>query len=214
MPMPFSDGQINIISMSSKAPGGFTVGDLGRLYEILPLLSRLFEVQALKMMASTLLGTYLGKNTGQRVLDGLIKRGDGETIHALIWFSDLRSSTPMSETLSGDAYLATLNEFFDSMVGSIMENVGEVLKFIGDAVLAIFPIAEPDSAAPEACGQALAAIRAARSHIQEINLQRCERELPAIEFGVGLHIGDVTYGNVGSTDRLDFTVTVNGGPGS
>ena len=206
MPMPFSDGQINIISMSSKAPGGFTVGDLGRLYEILPLLSRLFEVQALKMTASTLLGTYLGKNTGQRVLDGLIKRGDGETIHALIWFSDLRSSTPMSETLSSDAYLATLNEFFDSMVGSIMENGGEVLKFLGDAVLAIFPIADPDSAAPEACGQALTAIRGARGRIKEINLQRCERDLPAIEFGVGLHIGDVTYGNVGSTDRLDFTV--------
>ena len=142
MPMRFSNGQINIVSMSSRAPGGFTVGDLGRLYEILPLLSRLLEVQALKMTASTLLGTYLGKNTGRRVLDGLVKRGDGETLHALIWFSDLRNSTPMSETLSSDAYLATLNEFFDCMVGSIVENGGEVLKFIGDAVLAIFPIAD------------------------------------------------------------------------
>ena len=206
MPMPFSDGQINIISMSSKAPGGFTVGDLGRLYEILPLLSRLFEVQALKMTASTLLGTYLGKNTGQRVLDGLIKRGDGEPIHALIWFSDLRSSTSMSQAVSSDAYLATLNEFFDCMIGSIEENGGEVLKLIGDAVLAIFPVADPDSTAPEACGQALAAIRGVRGRIQDINLQRGERLLPAIEFGVGLHIGDVIYGNVGSTDRLDFTV--------
>ena len=206
MPMRFSDGQINIISMSSKALGGFTVGDLGRLYEILPLLSRLLEVQALKMTASTLLGTYLGKNTGQRVLDGLIKRGDGETIHALIWFSDLRNSTPMSETLSSDAYLATLNEFFDCMVGSIVENGGEVLKFIGDAVLAIFPIVDPDGADPEACGQALAAVRGARGHIQELNRKRNDRELPAIEFGVGLHRGDVTYGNIGSTDRLDFTV--------
>ena len=206
MPMRFSDGQINIISMSSKAPGGFTVGDLGRLYEILPLLSRLLEVQALKMTASTLLGTYLGKNTGQRVLDGLIKRGDGETIHALIWFSDLRNSTPMSETLSSDAYLTTLNEFFDCMVGSIVENGGEVLKFIGDAVLAIFPIVEPDSAGPEACGQALAAVRGARGRIQELNQQRSDRDLPAIESGVGLHRGDVTYGNIGSTDRLDFTV--------
>ena len=206
MPMRFSDGQINIISMSSKAPGGFTVGDLGRLYEILPLLSRLLEVQALKMTASTLLGTYLGKNTGQRVLDGLIKRGDGETIHALIWFSDLRNSTPMSDTLSSDAYLATLNEFFDCMVGSIVDNGGEVLKFIGDAVLAIFPIVDPHSAAPEACGQALAAVRGARGRVQELNRQRSDRGLPAIEFGVGLHRGDVTYGNVGSTDRLDFTV--------
>ena len=204
--MRFSDGQINIVSMSSRAPGGFTVGDLGRLYEILPLLSRLLEVQALKMTASTLLGTYLGKNTGRRVLDGLVKRGDGETLHALIWFSDLRNSTPMSETLSSDAYLATLNEFFDCMVGSIVENGGEVLKFIGDAVLAIFPIADADNAKPEAGGQALAAVRSARRRIQELNRQRGDRKLPAIEFGVGLHRGDVTYGNVGSTDRLDFTV--------
>ena len=206
MPMRFSDGQINIVSMSSKAPGGFTVEDLGRLYEILPLLSRLLEVQALKMTASTLLGTYLGKNTGQRVLDGLIKRGDGETIHALIWFSDLRNSTPMSEALSSDAYLATLNEFFDCMVGSIVENGGEVLKFIGDAVLAIFPVADPDGADPEAGSRTLAAVRAVRGRIQELNVKRSERELPAIEFGVGLHRGDVTYGNIGSTDRLDFTV--------
>ena len=206
MPMRFSDGQINIISMSSKAPGGFTVADLGKLYEILPLLSRLFEVHALKMTASTLLGTYLGKNTGQRVLDGLIKRGDGETIHAIIWFSDLRNSTPMSKRLPSDAYLATLNEFFDCMVGSIVENGGEVLKFIGDAVLAIFPVADPNSADPEACGKALAAARSARVRIEEINVQRSERELPGVEFGIGLHRGDVTYGNIGSTDRLDFTV--------
>ena len=112
----------------------------------------------------------------------------------------------MSETLSSDAYLATLNEFFDCMVGSIVENGGEVLKFIGDAVLAIFPIADPDSARPEAGGQALAAVRSVRGRIQEINRQRRDRKLPAIEFGVGLHRGDVTYGNVGSTDRLDFTV--------
>ena len=206
MPMRFSDGQINIISMSSRAPGGFTVGDLGRLYEILPLLGRLLEVQALKMNASTLLGTYLGRNTGRRVLDGLVKRGDGETLHALIWFSDLRNSTPMSDTLSSDAYLATLNAFFDCMVGSIVENGGEVLKFIGDAVLAIFPIADPDSGNPEAFGQALAAVRGARGRIQELNRGRGDRKLPAIEFGIGLHRGDVTYGNVGSTDRLDFTV--------
>ena len=153
-----------------------------------------------------MLGTYLGKNTAQRVMDGLIKRDDGETIHALIWFSDLRNSTPMSDSLSSDACLATLNEFFDCMVGSIVENGGEVLKFIGDAVLAIFPVVDPHGAAPGACGQALAAVRGARGRIQELNRQRIDRGLPAIEFGVGLHRGDVTYGNVGSTDRLDFTV--------
>ena len=206
MPMRFSDGQINIISLSSKAPGGFSVGDLGRFYEILPLLSRLFEVQALKMTASTLLGTYLGQNTGQRVLDGLIKRGDGETIHAVIWFSDLRNSTPLSESLSTDAYLSTLNEFFDCMVGAIVENGGEVLKFIGDAVLAIFPIPDPAATSQAACEQALSAARTARQRIQAINVKRIERKLSEIEFGIGLHRGDVTYGNIGSSDRLDFTV--------
>lgn len=206
MPMRFSDGQINVVSMTSRTPGGFTVRDLGRLYEVLPLLSRLFEIQALKTNASTLLGTYLGKNTGQRVLDGLIRRGDGETIHAVIWFSDLRNSTPMSENLPSEAYLAMLNDFFDCMVGAITENGGEVLKFIGDAVLAIFPIAHSDRMNLEACGRALAAVRSARERIQGVNRERGERDFPEIEFSVGLHRGDVTYGNIGSAERLDFTV--------
>ena len=206
MPMRFSDGQLNVISMSSRTPGGFTVRDLGRLYEVLPLLSRLFEIQALKTNASTLLGTYLGRNTGQRVLDGLIKRGDGETIHAVIWFSDLRNSTPMSEKLPSEAYLGMLNDFFDCMVGAITESGGEVLKFIGDAVLAIFPIAYSGGTSLEACERAMAAVRSARDRIQRVNRQRGEEELPVLEFSVALHRGDVTYGNIGSAERLDFTV--------
>ena len=108
--------------------------------------------------------------------------------------------------MSIDAYLSTLNEFFDCMVGAIVENGGEVLKFIGDAVLAIFPIPNSSAASPAACEQALGAARAARQRIQEINVERVERKLPEIDFGIGLHRGDVTYGNIGSSDRLDFTV--------
>ena len=92
------------------------------------------------------------------------------------------------------------------MVGSIVENGGEVLKFIGDAVLAIFPISDSSAPSPAACEQALGAARGARERIQEINIDRLERSLPVIDFGIGLHRGDVTYGNIGSSDRLDFTV--------
>ncbi len=104
-------------------------------------------------MAHTLLDTYLGRYTGKQVLDGLIKRGDGEDIHAVIWFCDLRDSTPLSGSLPPDAFLSLLNDFFDCMAGAVLDHGGEVLKFIGDAILAIFPIADPDS--PEAAEHAI-----------------------------------------------------------
>lgn len=137
MPLKFSDGQLHIITLVSRAPGGFTTDDLGQLYEILPMLARLVEVHAMHQTAASLLDTYLGRNAGRRVLDGLIKRGDGMDIHAVIWFSDLRDSTVLSETLPRADYLALLDGFFDSIAGAIMDHGGEVLKFVGDAVLAI-----------------------------------------------------------------------------
>ena len=110
------------------------ITELGQFYEILPLLSRLFEVHALRTTATTLLDTYLGKHSGRRVLEGRIRRGDSENIHAVIWFCDLRDSTSLTESLSRVDYLAMLNQFFDCMAGAVLEHGGEVLKFIGDAV--------------------------------------------------------------------------------
>ena len=139
-------------------------------------------------------------------MGGLVKRGDGEEIHAVIWFSDLRNSTALADTLSRDDYLSTLNQYFDCVAGAVIENCGEVLKFIGDAVLAIFPIDEPDSPRPEACMEALAAVRDAQQRIGDVNRDREARSEPPLGFGTGLHRGNITYGNIGTTKRLDFTV--------
>ena len=204
MPLLFSDGQINIITLVSDRTGGFSTAELGQLYEILPVLSRLFEVHALRRTAITLLDTYLGKHTGQRVLEGSIKRGDGEDIHAVIWFCDLRDSTALSESLPREEYLEMLNQFFDCMAGAVLDHGGEVLKFIGDAVLAIFPIQDPDN--PEAAGHAIEAAQDAERRITVINQQRARCAAKAIGFGVGMHIGNLMYGNIGTSGRLDFTV--------
>ncbi|MEM7025353.1 MAG: DUF427 domain-containing protein [Pseudomonadota bacterium] len=211
MPMRFSDGQINVITLVSRQAGGFTTEQLGLLYEILPMLARLYEVFALKDTASTLLGTYLGRRTGVQVLQGQIKRGDRQDIDAAIWLCDLRNSTALSETMSREEYLDTLNRFFDCMVEPIVEHGGEVLKYIGDSVLAIFPIEQPDDPKVQACGhkacdRALAATRDACARVDELNGVRSEHGASPLGFGIGLHRGRLTYGNIGSAERLDFTV--------
>ncbi|MDH3234106.1 MAG: DUF427 domain-containing protein [Alphaproteobacteria bacterium] len=206
MPLRFSDGQVNIISMVSDRPGGFSTDELGPLYEILPNLARQLEVHAQRTTSTTLLQTYLGRNAGSRVMDGLIKRGDGEDLHAVVWYSDLRGSTGLAETLSREDYLDGLNDYFDSVAGAVIEHGGEVLKFIGDAVLAIFAIDDPESPNPQACAQALAAVRDAEARIAAVNSERAARGQPALRFGTSLHRGDLTYGNIGTMKRLDFTV--------
>ncbi len=206
MPLQFSDGQINIITLVSHAPGGFSTEHLGHLYEILPNLSRQLEAHAQRVSSMSLLQTYLGDNTGARVIKGLVKRGDGETIHAAIFLSDLRGSTVLAESLSREDYLAALNQYFDCMAGAVMEHGGEVLKFIGDAVLAIFPIDDPECCHSAVCDNAMAAVREAESRLAVVNAGRKERGDPPLAFGIALHRGDLTYGNIGSDRRLDFTV--------
>jgi adenylate cyclase len=139
-------------------------------------------------------------------LDGLVKRGDGEDIHAVIWFSDLRDSTSLAESLARADYLETVNQYFDCVAGAVIDNGGEVLKFIGDAVLAIFPIEEPEKPNPEACARALEAVREAERRMRHVNREREAQGRPALAFGTGLHRGDITYGNIGTEHRLDFTV--------
>ncbi|HET7364755.1 MAG TPA: adenylate/guanylate cyclase domain-containing protein, partial [Burkholderiales bacterium] len=132
---------------------------------------------------------------------GLVKHGDGEHIHAVIWFCDFRDSTPLSLQLGRRAYLRQLNRFFYCMAGAVLEARGEVLRYIGDAVLAIFPI-ESDAAA--ACERALHAARLAAERVRQVNQENPDR--PPLRYGIGLHIGDVTYGNIGVPERLEFTV--------
>lgn len=206
VPLKFSDGQANVLTLVSDQPGGFSTDQLGHLYEILPNLGRLLEAHAQRMSSLTLLQTYLGQNAGERVSGGLVKRGDGEELHAVIWFSDLRQSTTMADTMSREDYLATLNQYFDCVAGAVIEHDGEVLKFIGDAVLAIFPIEDASDPHPDACGKALAAVRTATDHMAKVNLERESEGKPLLNFGTGLHRGTITYGNVGTDRRLDFTV--------
>jgi len=203
MPMAFSDGQVHALSLATDAPGGFETAHLGHLHEVLPLLSRLVEVHALKRTARTLLDTYLGTRTGGRVLGGSIRRGDREVIPAVIWWADLRGSTGYQEHLDRAQYLELLNDFFECTAGSVLTEGGEVLKFIGDAVLAIFPLHE-DPGAPMA---ALRATRAAQLRLAMRNDARADANTPALSAAIALHVGDVSYGNIGVEGRLDFTVT-------
>ncbi len=206
MPVKFSNGQINVITLVSQAAGGFSTEDLGELYEILPMLARILEVHAMHRTAASLLDTYLGRNAGQRVLDGLIKRGDGEDVHAVIWVSDLRDSTRLSEVLPRATYLKLLDDFFDAMAGAVMDHGGEVLKFIGDAVLAIFPIENPTGRHPAAAANAVAAAHDAEQRLRALNRERQANGEPLLGHGIALHRGDLTYGNIGAAERLDFTV--------
>jgi uncharacterized protein (DUF427 family)/class 3 adenylate cyclase len=211
MPFRFADGQLNVMSMTSFAPGGFSTDDLGRIYEVMPVLGRLFEVHAQRRTAVALLQTYLGRHTGGRVLNGKVRHGDGEKIHSVVWFSDLRNSTALSLSMPPDEYLFYLNRYFQCVAGAVLEKGGELLRFIGDALLAIFPIAESadrdwESATgtPEACRRAIAAAKLACERIAASN--EANPGLPPIGFGIGLHLGHVTYGNIGVPERLEFTV--------
>ena len=206
MPLRFSDGQINILMLVSDAPGGFSTEHLGQIFEVLPNLSRMLEAYAQRVSALSLLQTYIGTDAGQRVMDGLVRRGDGENLHAVIWFSDLRNSTALAASMPRDIYLAALNQYFDCVAGAVIEHGGEVLKFIGDAVLAIFPIEDIQEARPAACMTALTAVGDAFERMTRVNRERQKAGEAPLGFGVALHRGNITYGNIGTEKRLDFTV--------
>ena len=150
-----------------------------------------------------LLRAYLGRRSGEKVLSGTVRRGSGETIHAVIWLSDLRDFTQLSATYPLEQVIAALDDCCARLVGAIQPFGGEVLKFIGDGLLAIFPLAGAD--ASSACRAALAAIRAARQGMARLDETRTRAGLPPLPFGVALHVGAVMYGNIGAPDRLDFT---------
>ncbi|MCY1018069.1 adenylate/guanylate cyclase domain-containing protein [Pyxidicoccus sp. MSG2] len=205
LPVCFSDGARHAVSWATSVPGGFSDAHLTLLHGLHPLLALVLEVLARKDMTGVLLDTYLGRDTGRRILQGQIRRGDGETTSAVICLSDLRSFTALSDALPRDVVLELLNAYFETMVGAFHAHGAEVLKFMGDAVLAIFRI---DAASPveERCEAAARTIREAVAASTRDNAERLRKGLPAYEFGAALHVGDVMYGNIGATDRLDFTV--------
>jgi class 3 adenylate cyclase/uncharacterized protein (DUF427 family) len=196
MPLPFSDGQINTMTLTSDHPDGFSTADLGAVFQCVFGLSRFYETMTLRQNTRTLLTTYLGQRSGTRVLNGETQRGAGEEIRAAILYCDLRNSTQLAASLPRRDYLDLLNNYFEAVSEPVLSRWGEVLKFIGDAVLAIFPV-EGDPA--KACGQA-------HDAAVEIIARLAKTDDPPLRCAIGLHVGEVTFGNVGAPERLDFTV--------
>jgi adenylate cyclase len=198
LPLVFTDGAIHALTCTTRQAGGFTDAQIAGIEAIIAPLARVAEIRALRRMGSTLLDTYVGHDAGERILAGRIRRGDIEEIHAAIWLSDMRGFTALADSLPPPVLIDLLNLYFDSQVPPILEHGAEVLKFMGDGLLAIFTIAGNET---EVCERALAAARRARANIAALS----GSAMPGLRFGLALHIGDVLYGNIGSGNRLDFT---------
>ncbi len=205
LPAPFSDGTAKGMTFATRAADGFSDEDLAFLESLMPALSMILEIQTLRRTTRTFLDTYLGSGAGGRVLDGTVKRGMGETIPCAILFCDLRGFTDLSVRLDGDALLALLNAYFDAVCGSVEAHGGEVLKFMGDAVLAVFAHGTDENDARSA-RRAFDAAMEAQARLDALNGERAAAGEAPIRCGMALHVGDVLYGNIGSESRLDFTV--------
>ncbi len=201
-PLLFTDGTVHAVTWATKAAGGFAAKQFSDLEMVIAPLARVAEIRALRRTAGNLIDTYVGHQTGERILSGKIRRGYIEAIRAAVWLSDMRGFTALSEQLSPQALIDRLNLYFGCQVPAILAHGGEVLKFMGDGLLAIFPIAG-DGEADAVCGRALSCAREFRERIDE--LPRVRENEAAIRFGLALHVGEVMYGNIGGGNRLDFT---------
>jgi adenylate cyclase len=188
-------------SWATRHPDGFSDVHLAALQRLTPYFALAIKSVSLQRMTSTLMQTYLGRDAGQRVLGGRIVRGVADRIDAAIWFSDLRGFTRITDT-APEQVIPLLNDYADVIVSAIHEQGGDVLKLIGDGTLAIFKT----DGRERSCNSALAAAIAARQGVAKLNERRAEHGLPVTDMYLGLHVGEVFYGNIGSTERLDFTV--------
>jgi adenylate cyclase len=188
-------------SWATRVPDGFSDGQVAALERIAPYLALALKSVSLARMTATLMETYLGRDAGRRVLGGRIVRGIAERIDAVVWFSDLRGFTRITDTTPEQA-IPLLNDYSDAIVSAIHEHGGDVLKLIGDGTLAIFTAEDR----AHACDAALSAAIAARARVDELNGRRRAEGKPKTHMYLGLHVGEVFYGNVGSRERLDFTV--------
>jgi adenylate cyclase len=189
-------------SWATDAPQGFDDNDIARLCRLTPFLALAVKAASFARIAETLVETYLGRDPGRRVLQGRIRRGVAERFEAALWFSDLRGYTRISDTASPEDIIPLLNHYADAIISAIHEQGGDVLKLMGDGVLAIFTSEDRG----RACDAALTAALAARRAIVAVNQRRNAQGLPITDMYLALHLGDVFYGNIGSKDRLDFTV--------
>lgn len=204
LPIRFIDGSAHTTSWTTKQAGGFTDEQLDALRSIIAPLSRLAEVIGLRRVATTLLDTYVGNRAGEKILGGQIRRGHTESMNAAIWLSDLRGFTALSDRLPPETVVDILNTYFDCQVAAIKACGGEVLKYMGDGLLAVFPIDEYVGDSREVCAGVLQAARETRAGVEEMRYAIGDT-IERFRFGVALHVGPILYGNIGGGSRLDFT---------
>lgn len=186
----------------SDQPGGFCDEDLAALRRLIPVLVLAIQSLSLGRVARTLVEVYLGRDAGARVLSGRIRRGLAEKIRAVLWFSDLKGFTTITDRADPGEIIPLLNDYSEAVIGAVHAAGGDVLKLIGDGVLAIFPADDP----AEACRAALGAEADLRLRLRDLTARRASEGRPVTDVTLGLHIGDVLFGNIGADDRLDFTV--------
>jgi adenylate cyclase len=205
LPMEFSSGTSNFLALATASPQGFSDADLERFGALANLLAPLLETIHARRMTLGLLDAFVGPRISERILQGQVKRGDGDRIEAAFWYSDLRGFTALSEALPAAQLMQLLNDYFENCAAAAAARGGEILQFIGDAILIVFEIPR---AAEEAavCEAALDAAVDALDSIAVVNHRRRRAGLPEIEFGLGLHLGTVTHANVGAPNRLAFNV--------
>ena len=200
-PLRYTLGQRHMVAFASDHPEGFTGLELDLLADLLPALAVVTEVRHKNRLTRLLLDTYVGPHAGAMILNGATRRGSGVTVEAAIMIVDLRGFTKISELWPRDDVIALLNDYFDAVCCPIERNGGEILKFIGDGLLAIFRLDGSDAG-----GATLRAAKEARSAMQALNATRRAKDLSPLGYGIGVNVGAVMYGNIGSRSRLDFTI--------
>lgn len=200
-PLVFTTGETHAASWTTWAPGGFSDDALGALTRLRPALARLVETYTLRLNAANLLSAYIGRDAGGRILSGRIERGNLETFDAVIAFIDLKGYTRLSNEASPAAVIEHLNCFYDAVVPAIEDRGGEVLKFLGDGLIAIFP----SEVGPDGAVASLSALAESQRRIGAANKALELEDRPAIAARASLHVGTVQFGNVGARHRLDFT---------
>ena len=171
---------------------------------MIPPLARYIEIISLRRTATMLLDTYVGNRAGEKIMGGQIRRGHNETMNAAIWLSDLRGFTALSDRLPAENVVEILNQYFDCQVAAIRDHGGEVLKYMGDGLLAVFPIDEYVGDAQQVCSRVLEAARESRASVEALQYPFGDA-IERFRFGVALHVGRILYGNIGGGSRLDFT---------
>ena len=204
LPLLFIYGSTHASSWTTKQPGGFSDEQLNGLRLLVSPLARVIEIISLRRTASNLLDTYVGNRAGERILGGQIRRGHTDTMDAAIWLSDLRGFTALSDRLPAETVVDILNNYFDCQVAAIRTHGGEVLKFMGDGLLAVFPIDEYVGDVQQVCSRVLEAARESRASVDAMHYPIGE-VVERFRFGVALHVGKILYGNIGGGNRLDFT---------